>query len=424
MRLLPSSDLNMKETILSHLDHPAVLERLYQSDKTAFRNHFMALHGEIQSHPAAGFWYERLSYKAPGMEWGSREELGLVVVLSLIAGCVAKIPAWFGLEEDQFFARNIGLLVFPFLTAYFAWKRNSDTKTGIIAFGITLLAGIYINLLPEKGDAHTLTLACIHLPFLLWSVLGWVYGHTEWKQPFRRIEFLRFNADLVIITGLILIAGGILTGVTFGLFSLIEVNIEDFYLNYVVVFGLVAAPVVGTYVTQTNPQLVSRVSPVIATIFSPLVLVTLVVYLVTVVFSGKDPYNDREFLLLFNALLIGVMAIVLFALSESSQARSTIISRVIVFLLAAVTIIVNLVALSAIVFRIAEWGVSPNKLAVLGGNLLILTNLVLVTLRLGATLRDPEQLPKVEQTIAAYLPLYSLWTVVVVFLFPVIFGFD
>jgi hypothetical protein len=414
----------MKDTILSHLDHPAELERLYQADKLAFKRTFLTIYDEIQTHPAARFWYERLSYQTPGFAPGRRYELGIVVILSLLAGIAAKIPVWFQLDAEVFFSRNVGLLIFPFLTAYFAWKRNIRPRSLAIAIGITLLGGCYINLLPKVEPAHTLTLACLHFPLFLWSLFGWVFAGDEWKQTFRRMEFLRFNADLLIMTGLILIAGVILTGVTFGLFSLIDVDIEAIYIDYVVVLGLVAAPLVGAYVTQTNPQLVSRVSPVIATLFSPLVLVTLVAYLATVIVSGKNPYNDRDFLLLFNVLLIGVMAIVLFAMSESTQGKGSNLSRIIVCLLALVTIVVNLVALSAIVFRIAEWGVSPNKLAVLGGNLLILSHLVLVTRRLLATLRNPAQLPQVEQSIASFLPVYSVWTFVVVFIFPLIFGFD
>ncbi|UJH92133.1 hypothetical protein LZ575_06015 [Antarcticibacterium sp. 1MA-6-2] len=107
----------------------------------------------------------------------------------------------------------------------------------------------------------------------------------------------------------------IMTGITIGLFSLIGINIEQFYFEYVVVFGLPAIPILGTYLTQTNPHLVGKISPVIARIFSPLVLVMLVIYLVAMLYSGKDPYNDREFLLIFNVLLIGVMAIIFFSVA-------------------------------------------------------------------------------------------------------------
>lgn len=234
---------------------------------------------------------------------------------------------------------------------------------------------------------------------------------------------MRYNGDLVVMSTLILIAGMILTGLTIGLFSLIGIDIADFYSKYVVVFGLAAAPLVGTYLTQTNPQLVTKVSPVIAKLFSPIVLVTLVIYLIAIISSGKDPYNDRDFLIIFNGLLIGVMALILFSVAETSRTETHKTSLVILFLLSLVTVIVNGIALSAILFRIAEWGITPNRMAVLGGNILILINLVIVCFRLFKTLRSTEHIEQVDKAIADFLPIYSLWTMVVTFTFPFIFWF-
>ena len=54
--------------------------------------------------------------------------------------------------------------------------------------------------------------------------------------------FLRYSADLVVVSTLILISGAILTGITFALFATIEINIQEFYFDYVVIHGLVGAP--------------------------------------------------------------------------------------------------------------------------------------------------------------------------------------
>jgi hypothetical protein len=91
--------------------------------------------------------------------------------------------------------------------------------------------------------------------------------------------------------------------------------------------------------------------------------------------------------------------------------------------LSIVTIVVNGIALSAIVFRIAEWGITPNRAAVLGGNVLILINLLLVTAQLFRVISKNADLNIVGTTIARYLPVYFIWTVIVTFLFPLIFGF-
>lgn len=208
-----------------------------------------------------------------------------------------------------------------------------------------------------------------------------------------------------------------------GLFSLLGINIEEFYSSYVAVFALPAVPIIGTYLTQTNPQLVGRVSPVIAKIFSPLVLLMLVIYLVAMAYSGKDPYNDREFLLFFNLLLIGVMAIIFFSVAETSKVSRHKLEFWVLFLLSIVTILVNGVALSAILFRISEWGITPNRVAVLGGNVLIIIHLLLVAAQIYRTLFNESRLTNVRQAIVSYLPVYFLWTIIVIFVFPFVFGF-
>ena len=133
---------------------------------------------------------------------------------------------------------------------------------------------IFINILPGDNKSDTLILSCIHLPFFLWAVLGFSFVGDDVKSYKRRIDFLRYNGDLVVLTTLILIAGMVMTGITVGLFSLIGFSIKDFYFQWIVVFGVAASPIVATYVIQTNPQLVNKVSLVIAKIFSPLVLIT------------------------------------------------------------------------------------------------------------------------------------------------------
>src|SRR5690606_41200120 len=93
----------------------------------------------------------------------------------------------------------------------------------------------------------------------------------------------------------------------------------------------------------------------------------LVAYLVAIIYSGKDPYTDREFLLFFNLLLIGVMAIIFYSVAESSGIKAKLQVWVL-FLLSLLTIAVDGIALSAILFRITEWGITPNRAAVLGSN--------------------------------------------------------
>lgn len=413
--------------ILSNIDNPKQLEKLYRENKTAFKTEFNLLYPQLTGNKLAGYWHERLNYESQEISWGSNKELTFVIIAALIAGVIAKFPAIFNWNAELYYQRNIAFIVFPILTAYFIWRKSLSIKKIVFAGIAFLISLIFINLLPADNKSDTLILSCIHLPIFLWAVLGFVYVGDNVKSYNNRLEFLRYNGDLVIMSGLILIAGGILTGITIGLFEVIGIRIDKFYFDYVAIFGLAAIPIVATYLTQTNPQLVNKVSPVIAKIFSPLVLIMLVVYLAAIMVSGKDPYNDRDFLMVFNFLLIGVMAIILFSVAvpqgSGIKKNENRTGSFILFALSIVTIIVNGIALSAILFRISEWGITPNRLAVLGANILMLTNLFMVTFNLFKSVSKKGEMVEVENSIAMFLPVYTVWTIIVTFIFPLLFGF-
>jgi hypothetical protein len=205
------------------------------------------------------------------------------------------------------------------------------------------------------------------------------------------------------------------------LFLLIGINIQQFFANYFVRWALPAIPIVSTILVRQNPQLVGKVSPIIAKIFSPLVFIMLTVFLIAVISTGKDPYNDREYLLLFNAMLIGVMAIILFSLTEVSKGMTSKWHLMLLLALSLLTIIDDGIAIYAIMYRLSAFGVSPNRIAVLGSNVLILLNLVGVSYQLFRVLKFNLEITSVEKTIAFFLPVYSAWAAVVAFILPFLF---
>lgn len=71
---------------------------------------------------------------------------------------------------------------------------------------------------------------------------------------------MSITPELIVMTTILLIAGGILSGVTIALFGLINIQIEEFYFTNIAVWGLAALPVLGTFFVQTNPHLVKNVS--------------------------------------------------------------------------------------------------------------------------------------------------------------------
>src|SRR5688572_722104 len=100
----------MKEEILSNLDNPAQLERLYRTDKPTFKRIFKGLYPELKNNTLVNFWNERLNFNREEVSWGSRKDLLFVIIASLLAGLVAKLPAFLSVSEDFFYPRNIGFI--------------------------------------------------------------------------------------------------------------------------------------------------------------------------------------------------------------------------------------------------------------------------------------------------------------------------
>ncbi len=414
----------MKDDIINNINNPAGLEKLYRKNKTAFKKEFEQVYLINKEVVSLQYWNERLNFQNDKIAVGSKNEILFIIIIAIIAGLMVNIPNLTGIDKESFFMRNISFIVFPLLSSYFIWKQKTTYKKWMLPALMVIIAAVYINLLPNINTSNSITLAFIHVPFFLWSVLGYSFLGNNVNNSNGRIQYLRYNGDLVVISTIILLSTLLFSALTMQLFELIGIKIEQLYTQYILIWGLAAIPFLGTYLIQNNVQLINKVSPVIAKIFTPLVFLNLFIYLIAIIVTKKYPYQDRNLLLVFNALLIGVMALILFSVAEAGKGANHKISILVLFGLSVLTIIVNCIALSAISFRIIEWGVSPNRVAVLGGNILIFINLLLVSYRLFLSAFKNAEVEDVEKSIAQFLPIYGIWAGLVTFLFPLIFNFN
>lgn len=418
---------NMSDSIKSNLSNPEMLEKLFRSDRKAFRTEFDRIFPEIETSEAARFWKARLDSenKSDIMKSFTLKEIATAGAICILVAFLIKIPALFslGYSDEAFYMKNASIIVFAGLTLYSMWIAAITQKARItmtvLAF---IIPAVYINILPSDQTGDAVNLVYIHLPLLMWFIFGFVFTGNDFRNLGKRIAFIRFNGDLAIMYALIAIAGGILTGITIGLFESIGISIEKFYGENIVVAGAAAAPVVAAFLIEKFPSLVSRTAPLLAAIFSPLVLLTLVIFLITIVVTGKDPYNDRDFLLIFNVMLLGVMGIIIFSVSETSVIKNQKFNAAVLLVLSLVTIIIDLIALSAIFYRLGEYGLTPNRLAVLVSNILVFINLALIMADLFRINFKGKEFRIVETTVAKYLPVYLIWIIIVVFAFPAFFG--
>jgi hypothetical protein len=310
----------------------------------------------------------------------------------------------------------------------------------VILLGIASGALLYLNLLPneysrdiyrfyEKYRAFrdALTLAELHMPLFLWLLLGVALTGKNWKESSERMNYLRYNGELIIYTTLIVIGGTVLTGITMALLSLIEKSYEltGWYMENIIMYEIVAAPIVSTFLIEKIIGRRLNIAPVLAKFFTPLFLLTTIVYLIIMAVYQKNPYNDREYLIAFNILLITVLGLLIFSIAERDPKSPTGINDYMNIGLILTTLIIDLIALSAVLFRLSNdiYGLTPNRIAILGINLLVCGHLVGILIYYIRFMTNKSPFIELENWITRYLAVYAVWAMAVSIALPLFFWY-
>lgn len=348
----------------------------------------------------------------------------LTVVLALAVGAGVSVRAGLSwIDGEGAFARNVGLLVAPFLIAYLAWKRQAGLRTvAAIAVPFAVLA-VALNVYPFTSGGSTEVLAIIHAPVVLWLLVGLAYVAGSWRSDGRRMDFVRFTGELAIYFTLLALGGGVLVGLTAGVLQLVGVDPGPVIAEWVMPFAVPGALVVAAWLVEAKQDVVENIAPVLTRIFTPLTIVMLVAVLVALTLSGGLVEVNRDLLILMDAILVLVLALLLYSISARDPLAPPTLADWLQLVLLGVAIAVDAVMLTAMLTRIAQFGTSPNKIAALGLNLLLLVHLGVSAWRSGRFLRGHGTFAELERWQTRYLPIYAAWAAVIVIVFPPVFGF-
>ena len=366
---------------------------------------------------------------APGTATGN--ETLVVFALATAAALAIKTPVLFGLtlqHDGPFYARNASLFVLPFLTAYFAWKRQMDPRHSAWLAIPFVAAAAVVNTYPfirgpEQVVSHTEILSALHLPIALWLVVGIAYLRGRWLEGAGRMDFVRFSGELFIYYVLIALGGGVLTGFTMTMFFAIGLQPEWIAQDWLIPCGAMGAVIVGSWLVEAKQSVIENMAPVLTRLFTPLFTIVLLVFLATMAWTGRPIDIKREVLILFDLLLALVVGLVLFSVSAREPEAPPNLSDGLQLLLIVSALVVDTVALAAIASRISEFGFTPNRVAALGENLILLVNLAGSAWLYASFLRGRGPSRALEAWQTAYLPVYSIWAALVVLLFPPLFGY-
>ena len=357
------------------------------------------------------------------------DETLIVLGLALAAALAVKVPALFGLRLDNgfidepFYARNASLFVLPLLTVYFVWQRGSRGASGLW-WALPFAAGaVFANVFHFPTGSDTEVLTVLHLPIALWLVVGFAYVGGRWFADGGRMDFVRFSGELVIYYVLIALGGGVLTGFTIMMFAAIEMDAEWLAVDWLLPCGAMGAVIIGSWLVESKQSVVENMAPVLTKLFTPLFTVLLLVFLATMAWTGSPINVEREVLIGFDLLLVLVVGLVLYAASARDPQAPPDLFDGLQLLLATSALVVDAVALTAIAARISEFGFTPNRMAALGENLILLVNLTGSAWLYARFLLHRGPFAVLERWQVTFLPVYSFWAAFVVAVFPPVFGY-
>jgi hypothetical protein len=368
-------------------------------------------------------------------EWrGSALRMGIFAVVAAVVIQVARLAAGVPATDAPWFTRNIGFFVLVPLIAYFVSSRAVPPRRALLlGAGVVLLAAV-VNLYPFPTDSDSDLLVAIHLPVVLWFGVGFAYLRGEARSS-RQMDFVRFTGEWLVYYALIALGGAVLLGLTSLVLAPIAPDAIDDVMLWVLPSGAVAAVVVAAWLVEAKKSVIENMAPVLTAIFTPLFTVMLVVSVVVysvAVFGrgfGRDPLTvfgralDRDLLTVFDVLLIVVLGLVLYGLSARDPLKRASVMDGVRLAAVIAAIVLDLLVLWSMLARVGELGVTPNRVAALGLNLLLVANLAGTTWQAARLMAGRATALPLERWQTRYLPVFGLWATLVVVAIPPLFAF-
>ena len=349
------------------------------------------------------------------------EALGFAVAAGVTIQ-VARLAAGFPNEEPSWLLRNASLLVIPFLAGYFARRRAVPLRQGLLAAVPFVIAAVVINLYPFREDASTELLVAAHLPVVLWFMVAYPYMSGVVRSQERRMDFVRFTGEWFIYYVLIALGGGVLLALTALILEPTGVNAER-VIEWLLPSGAAGAVIVAAWLVESKQRVVENMAPVLTMLFTPLFAVMLAVAAVVYAVTGFGGAFDRELLGVFDALMLVVLGLVLYAMSARDSSTSPGWMDRIQLVAVVSALVLDVIVLGAMIARIGDLGFTPNRTAALGLNLVLLVNLAGTAWLSTRFITGHSTFHRLERWQTTYLPVFALWAATVVVILPPSFSF-
>ncbi len=367
--------------------------------------------------------WRRLDATNASTPWLGRDA-PLALGFALLAACAIKLPALFGLDLDadaDVYARNLALFVWPMIAGYFLIQRGWRESTGLTFGSMAVAAGVAGNLPLFARGGDFVGLTTLHLPIALWLGVGIAHAGGRWRETVARMDFVRFSGELFILYVLIALGGMVFAALMMGLFAAIGIDMQAFFQHWLLPCGAVAAAVIAAWLVDARAGAIGHAAPLLARLFTPLFVLLLLVFLGAMLWSGRGFEFRRDLIIALDLLLVVVTGLVLYVLSARDPRQPPGLFDALQGVLVLAALLVDALALWTMATRVAEFGFTPNRVAALGENLVLLVNLAGTAALYLNFLRGRVAMSVLERWQTRYLPVHASWAAVVVVVFPLVF---
>ena len=252
---------------------------------------------------------------------------------------------------------------------------------------------VYTALIAWNRTDAIAILSALHLPLVAWAAIGAGLALGRPDPARQCYAFLMKSLETLLTGGIYFGAGAVFLGLTCGIFAVLGIKLPQHDLRIVAAWGIGAIPILAlasVYDPTAYPAAqdwstgLARILSILTRLMLPLALGVLAVYVFWFIPANFwRPFQERQVLLVYNATIMAILVLLSAVVAGPDESpRQDAILRLALLALGILTLLLNVYALAAIVSRTFETGLTPNRYAVLGWNIVTLFMLVMVVVRL------------------------------------------
>ncbi|MGH0052995.1 MAG: hypothetical protein ACQ5SW_06365 [Sphaerochaetaceae bacterium] len=341
----------------------------------------------------------------------------LFITLLVLQLIFSQIPSFLGYPLDTqtslYYGLNLPLLIVLFLTLFLVKDRRWLIGSLLFLFILALLMNFQFSL-TGTNQTQTKVLAIIHLPLLLVVSLALP---TQKGSPQERISsHIQLVGEVLLLMFIFACAVFTIMILTIVLFEAVGIKLENRLVPFTLTGIIPLLPLSGYYLLHHRGAKMTSIIRLLATIFLPVMTVIMLSFLTALVIGRLSITEDRNLLLFIDLLLALVLLMILHGTDLLETGSSSAFYRTMIITGALTAMIIDLFALAAIGSRFLQYGLSPNRLAVLAENLLLFGNL----LALVVTLLRRKSFLRIQ---SLFMAAYGIWFFFVIMLFGPLFKY-